>query len=148
MHEKIEHGMKLGKLIVISETEPSRGTSRWNCKCDCGNDVILTDAILRRGIINNCGCSSKFTDLSGQKYGLLTVLERVPIVHPIGRQTKMEMPMRLWEGNGCRGYLSQTVASCSYGHKKSAPDINKRPIILITKIIPVPKSGCNIISRK
>ena len=86
MLEKIEPRMKLGKLTVISEAEQgSFGSKQWLCKCDCGNDVILKDNILRKAYINNCGCSSQFEDLTGQKFGLLTALKRVNPVLPNGR---------------------------------------------------------------
>jgi len=86
MIEKIEPGLKLGMLTVVEEAEQgSLGSKQWLCKCDCGNHVVLKDNILRKEYINNCGCSSKFEDLSGQKYGLLTALERVNPVLPNGR---------------------------------------------------------------
>lgn len=86
MREKIEPGMRLGKLTVISEAEQgSLGSKQWLCKCDCGNDVVLKETILRKEYINNCGCSSQFVDLTGQRFGLLTVLSREPVVLPNGR---------------------------------------------------------------
>lgn len=86
MREKIEPGMRLGKLTIISEAEQgSLGSKQWLCKCDCGNDVVLKETILRKEYINNCGCSSQFEDLTGQRFGLLTVLSREPVVLPNGR---------------------------------------------------------------
>ena len=72
---KIEVGTRVGKLVVISPAEPSkRGMPRWNCKCDCGTELVLNEAAIGR--VSSCGCESRSTDLTGQKIGMLTVLEK------------------------------------------------------------------------
>ena len=86
MIDKIEPSMKLGKLTVVEESQSGTfGAKQWLCKCDCGNDVVLKENILLKEYINNCGCSSQFVDLTGQKFGLLTVLSRETVVLPNGR---------------------------------------------------------------
>ena len=73
--DHIEPGMKLGMLTVLSQTETtSRGTVRWNCMCDCGTELVLNDKALRFHDVLSCGCQSYVEDLTGQKYGMLTVL--------------------------------------------------------------------------
>lgn len=81
-------GHKYGRLIVISEAEPSitpggRKVYYWNCKCDCGNYITASTSSLRQGSTTSCGCyqreqASKATicDLSGKRFGRLTVIER------------------------------------------------------------------------
>ena len=45
--KKIEVGTRVGKLEVISPAEPTkRGLARWNCRCDCGTELILDERIL------------------------------------------------------------------------------------------------------
>lgn len=79
-------GQRFGRLTVLERAENSKdGKARWICKCDCGNIKTILGTHLRRGKIVSCGCyshekaSEMFLDnLSGKKFGKLTVLERVP----------------------------------------------------------------------
>ena len=76
---KSEIGNKYGMLTVIEES-PERIRSRvcWKCKCDCGNEIIVIGTDLRTGRKTHCGCQSlNLKDETGNKYGLLTVVERV-----------------------------------------------------------------------
>ena len=54
----------------------------WICKCDCGNIVEINSDNLRRGLTQSCGClhsemthNTVFKDITGQKFGKLTVIE-------------------------------------------------------------------------
>lgn len=54
-------GKKFGRLVVIEEAEdaimPSgQRASRWLCKCDCGNTVIVRGVHLKSGHTRSCGC--------------------------------------------------------------------------------------------
>ena len=76
-------GRKFGRLTVIEQVEdyisPSgKHYDRWHCICDCGNDnVYVIGKSLRSKTTKACGCLNRtFTDLSGLKFGKLTVLER------------------------------------------------------------------------
>lgn len=55
--------MTFGRLYVIRRHDedyitPSTGkhTSRWICRCDCGNETIVTINQLRSGKTQSCGC--------------------------------------------------------------------------------------------
>jgi hypothetical protein len=48
-------GMRFGRLVVVAYL----GHKRWLCKCDCGNEVIVYSANLRRldnHRTRSCGC--------------------------------------------------------------------------------------------
>lgn len=47
---------------------------QWRCKCDCGNYVVVRSQYLRSGHTKSCGCMVS-EDLSGQKFGKLTVIK-------------------------------------------------------------------------
>ena len=54
-------GKKFDRLVVIEEAEdaimPSgQRASRWLCKCDCGNTVIVRGVHLKSGHTRSCGC--------------------------------------------------------------------------------------------
>lgn len=76
-------GQKYGRLTVVKEVERNGYTRRWLCKCECGNETIVTQPNLRNGHTTSCGCvqrektsKSNTVDLTGRKFGRLTVVER------------------------------------------------------------------------
>ena len=83
-------GQKIGRWTVL-EKAPSRNRKVfWKCQCDCGTIREVKSQILLSGESKSCGCYQKerakeirsgkspgnFIDLTGQKFGLLTVLEK------------------------------------------------------------------------
>lgn len=49
-------GQKFGKLTAIKCVEKANYTSKWLCKCDCGNDKITRIDSLLSGRCRSCGC--------------------------------------------------------------------------------------------
>lgn len=50
-------GKKYGKLTVIKPAGKSKcGARLWQCRCDCGNEVVVQTAQLNNGRKTNCGC--------------------------------------------------------------------------------------------
>lgn len=48
---------KFGMLTVIAENSARKdGRVTWNCKCDCGNVIIVSSHELLSNRKNNCGC--------------------------------------------------------------------------------------------
>ena len=80
-------GHKFNRLLVLYKTDKKQGNDWiWHCKCDCGNECEVTGASLRSGRTKSCGCLKKesdkaskphLIDLTGQKFGHLTVLHQV-----------------------------------------------------------------------
>lgn len=78
-------GMKFGKLTVIKKAGSfprSEGKTeiKWKCVCECGNTILASTANLNNGKTTQCNkCAHEQTglkrrqDLTGQKFGLLTV---------------------------------------------------------------------------
>ena len=91
-------GKKFNYLTVIrraTEEEWPRGTGRhakWLCRCECGNTRFVDSSDLKNGTAVSCGCKNRekarelaralgkqnFQDLTGQKFGKLTVLKQGP----------------------------------------------------------------------
>ena len=64
-------GQRFGKLVAIRPTEErNRGSIKWLCQCDCGNETTVAANRLRNGQIQSCGCSL-IKDLTGQRFGRL-----------------------------------------------------------------------------
>lgn len=50
-------GQRFERLIVIEYAGRDKGYhSKWLCKCDCGNRVIVAGYNLKSGAIQSCGC--------------------------------------------------------------------------------------------
>lgn len=83
-------GKRFGKLIATKKTDKKAGHRGyvWECKCDCGNISFVAISDLTSGNTQSCGCvlneqrekqKQKRTDIIGNKYGKLTVMEVVGI---------------------------------------------------------------------
>ena len=86
-------GTKYGKLLVIKEVDRIKDKRAFLCECECGTQKIIRMSDLRSGKVVSCGCLKKERmailgktkinqininngiDLTGQKFGRLTVLE-------------------------------------------------------------------------
>lgn len=83
-------GQRFGRLLVLERVEdhiyPSGSRrARWKCKCDCGKITFQLSNVLLSGTVVSCGCwneekkhkpSSRRKDLTGKRFGKLTVIER------------------------------------------------------------------------
>lgn len=64
---------RFGRLVVIERApNNAEAQARWKCKCDCGNEVIVSSGHLRSGHSKSCGClarerSSKYHLTHGMK---------------------------------------------------------------------------------
>lgn len=61
------------------ESNSPKRCSKWICQCDCGNIKSVYRDKLLNGNTVSCGCARKYVnmkDLTGQKFGRLTAVER------------------------------------------------------------------------
>lgn len=58
-------GKRFGRLIVIKRAEHTGKRAHWLCRCDCGNEVVVSGTNLRNGNTSSCGCYSKLQRLKG-----------------------------------------------------------------------------------
>ena len=78
-------GQRFGRLKVICDTgERKHNHVVWKCDCDCGKTIQTTTKQLNSGKIHSCGClrkevtsRTKSKELTGQRFGKLTVITRV-----------------------------------------------------------------------
>ena len=87
-------GSKIGMLTILSRAPSNTSMRYWNCKCECGNEIVVSQADLDWGTVTNCGCAQQGkqrVDLTGQTFGRLTPLREVaPILSAKGK------PERAW----------------------------------------------------
>lgn len=75
-------GQTFNRLTVIAR-EICNEKVMWRAKCECGNEIIVRAESLKLGHTKSCGCLQKeivaklnYKDLTGQKFGKLTVVAR------------------------------------------------------------------------
>ena len=87
-------GKRFGRLVVQHAVKKKKpGITYWHCLCDCGNEVDVAASALKNGDTRSCGClakekqreigasskgrpSKRLKDLTGRRFGRLTVLSR------------------------------------------------------------------------
>lgn len=76
-------GRKFNRLTVLRRNGSSNDKrAMWLCECDCGNEITAVGRAIKDGKIKSCGClkqenlCSRAEDLTGKKFGRLTVLGR------------------------------------------------------------------------
>lgn len=70
-------GKTINGILVIDEIRlGSENRPHWVCKCYCGNIFNTRHSYLTSGRISSCGCKKSTNDISGNKYGKLTVLSQ------------------------------------------------------------------------
>ena len=82
-------GQHFGRLTVQRTTDQrdKHGYVLYECHCDCGDVVLTTASNLRRGRVTRCKkCKHLLLvkDISGQRFGRLTAIERLPDTVPNG----------------------------------------------------------------
>ncbi len=69
-------GMKFGKLTVLKQGErkilkSGQRQIRWICKCECGNTISTSSALLKNGKSKSCGCGQKeAARIANTKHGM------------------------------------------------------------------------------
>ena len=121
-------GKRYGRLTVLELTQQrkSNGSAVWKCRCDCGNESLVSSGNLKRGATVSCGCVRR-DDLTDMQFGRLTVLR-------LGEKSN--------KGNGsywicqcecgkrCEVYASKLktghTTSCGCSHNDSIIDLSGR----------------------
>lgn len=80
-------GKRFGSLVAVSRAESyikknGQKVSMWNCLCDCGEHTVVAYGNLQSGNVKSCGNRKnhrpqrEYKDLTGKRFGKLTVIER------------------------------------------------------------------------
>ncbi len=74
-------GQRFGRLTVLYKAKNKGSRTYWHCLCDCGKEKDILAICLSNGHTKSCGClrseSSFIKNYVGEKFGLLTVIERL-----------------------------------------------------------------------
>lgn len=132
-----EAGNRYGRLTVIERApRPEWETSYvayWRCVCDCGQEHIVNGRQLRRGMVHSCGCLRSDTlkqralDLTGQRFGRLVAIERVPAPKP----PRLDGPQFAWWRCkcDCGGEKIAAASNLKKGKNKSCGCLRRKEIV-------------------
>lgn len=81
-------GRKYENFVVVRKgagryTRGGQYKATWICKCVCGKEFEVDGQVIRKGVVRSCGClrykdrARFFADITGQKFGRLTVVRRL-----------------------------------------------------------------------
>jgi hypothetical protein len=57
-------GKRYGKLVVEKFSYQSKTRANyWECRCDCGNNIVERGSHLKSGFVRSCGCFVEDTEL-------------------------------------------------------------------------------------
>lgn len=71
---------KFNKLTVLYRVANQGRRVMWKCLCDCGKETVVRSDFLQSGHTTSCGCNYS-PDLTGNKYGKLTVLNKYKTIN-------------------------------------------------------------------
>ena len=61
-------GRRFGHLTCVEPDDEGE----WRCRCDCGGEICVDEAMLLSGVITSCGCKkSRCINLKGERFGRL-----------------------------------------------------------------------------
>jgi hypothetical protein len=71
-------GRQFGELTVIalSPLKTKHRGSKWLCRCSCGIEKVIAGGSLTSGNTKSCGNHPMFKDITGEKFGRLTVIKK------------------------------------------------------------------------
>ena len=101
-------GERFGRLLVTGkdrvDTRPNgQRVTFWQCKCDCGNDVVVCTGSLRSGNTQSCGCLQK---------------ERASLANRVYKEPAYKTRLyRIWIGMKNRCYNEKHTSYQNYGGK-------------------------------
>ena len=63
-------GQRFGRLVVLQRAKTINKRTKWLCKCECGNEVVVEAYNLRVGHTQSCGCLQRAaTSVANKTHG-------------------------------------------------------------------------------
>ncbi len=95
-------GVRYGRLVGIGHAHTLNGHAHWLFQCDCGNEVVINGASVRRGKSSSCGCLHR--EISAER---LTV-------HGRRAQKRHDPTYRAWQAmnDACANRASPKFRDC------------------------------------
>ena len=85
-HVKDLTGQRFGRLVALERADQRHGNCYlWRCKCDCGNEALVSTYFLTHNLSRSCGClqeEARKADIAGRRFGRLVAIK------PVGKHKK------------------------------------------------------------
>ena len=123
---KVKTGYKVGMLTAERKTQQRKnGYIVWECRCDCGGEILLDSRSLQRGTVKSCGCASVVSpgqrDITGGRFGKLTAMR------PTGERSSRGSLM--WRCRcDCGKEVCADLNQLTSGNKKSCGCLKNPPL--------------------
>lgn len=92
-------GRRYGRLLVLERAEAQYGLTTWLCRCDCGNETVVTACNLKKGHTKSCGCYRRdLPTKHGEASGHRKTKEYVAWTHAKARCHNPKHPYYQWYG--------------------------------------------------
>lgn len=120
-------GERYGRLLVVEHAgKNEKGKHLWKCKCDCGNEKIVSSDNLSSGKSKSCGClKTEFLKRRGNQFGLFENREeaimRVQYSHIKRRHAKFSGKLMSFEE-----FLIKSKQRCFYCGLEYSREIQDR----------------------
>ncbi len=101
-------GARIGRLTVVRRSEnASNGRTRWQCRCDCGREIVAGVSNLKSGHTRSCGCLN--SEVASAK------ARRTNLSHGHNQVGKQTPTHRSWDAMLKRCRNENHVSYSSYG---------------------------------
>lgn len=129
LNSKDRTGLRYGRLVALYPINKRVGTNIvWHCKCDCGNEIDIDGSQLGTRVFS-CGCLrrdlakerglARIKDLTGQKFGHLTVLSYINIENKAGSHWLCQCDCKKQIVVSYKNLIQGKTTSCGCSHIKS-----------------------------
>lgn len=119
-------GNRYGRLEVIERAENGANCkARWLCKCDCGNEKVVTRNELNAGDSKSCGCLRQETVLKvrpigGKKKFIFTDEHQLSrCINSFNKKIEKTDTCWLWTASTTKGYGSFKYKNIRTAHRFS-----------------------------
>ncbi len=125
------HHLTAIKLISTAKDKHNNTIYNWLFKCDCGSEIVCNKHNVIYGARKSCGCmrgQSQIIDLTGKRFGRLTVLKQMPRIH--GKRLKWECKCDCGNTKIVNGHELKdgTTQSCGCLHKEFCFNLHFRDL--------------------
>lgn len=71
-HKKLDlAGQRYGSLTALAPAKTSEDETAWQCRCDCGKEVVVATQHLRNGHRTSCGCKTRKATSDNVRTGMI-----------------------------------------------------------------------------
>lgn len=102
-------GQKFGYLTAIKYDTTVNGNTKWLCQCECGNEVSVYIANIKRSSVTSCGC------MKGESISKAKATKDLASKHPLwGCYNQMVRRCTVEKDKAYKNYGARGIKVCEY----------------------------------